>query len=333
MEQLTQNDFTINKSEGKMSTGERQWTQVEKARTNDETPFVMKEELKEEMANWKFPLHFIDFETSAVALPFTAGRHPYEQVAFQFSHHQYNEDGSIEHKSEFISNKPGEFPNFKFVRALQQALGNDEGTIFRFAAHENSIINAIINQLSASTESDKNELITFLQTITVATKNNALQWEGERAMVDLNKVVKDYYYNPYTKGSNSIKAVLPAALHSSNFLKAKYAKSLNENGVSSKNFPSDFVWLQFDSNGVINPYKMLPSLFENLEEEDKEHFISEMEDIADGGAALTAYAKLQYQDMTAEERNEITKGLLKYCELDTLAMVMIYEHFKHDLIV
>jgi uncharacterized protein YprB with RNaseH-like and TPR domain len=49
------------------------------------------------------------------------------------------------------------------------------------------------------------------------------------------------------------------------------------------------------------------------------------------GAALTAYAKLQYQDMTENERKEITKGLLKYCELDTLAMVMIYEHFKEDI--
>jgi hypothetical protein len=32
--------------------------------------------------------------------------------------------------------------------------------------------------------------------------------------------------------------------------------------------------------------------------------------------------------MTDKERGEITGGLLKYCELDTLAMVMIYEHFK-----
>jgi hypothetical protein len=30
--------------------------------------------------------------------------------------------------------------------------------------------------------------------------------------------------------------------------------------------------------------------------------------------------------MSDKEREEITKGLLKYCELDTLAMVMVYEH-------
>lgn len=54
--------------------------------------------------------------------------------------------------------------------------------------------------------------------------------------------------------------------------------------------------------------------------------VSELDSIADGGVALTAYAKLQYQDMSMKEREEITSGLLKYCELDTLAMVMIYEH-------
>jgi len=38
--------------------------------------------------------------------------------------------------------------------------------------------------------------------------------------------------------------------------------------------------------------------------------------------------KLQYTDMAEEERLEIKKSLFKYCELDTLAMVMIYEYFR-----
>ena len=32
--------------------------------------------------------------------------------------------------------------------------------------------------------------------------------------------------------------------------------------------------------------------------------------------------------MSPEERNKLSKSLLKYCELDTLAMVMIYEHLN-----
>lgn len=35
--------------------------------------------------------------------------------------------------------------------------------------------------------------------------------------------------------------------------------------------------------------------------------------------------------MSNLERNTISEALLKYCELDTLGMVMIYEFFAHNL--
>jgi hypothetical protein len=333
LEDLTEEDFKIIPVADKISSSERQWIQVEKARSNDKSIHVEKEGLANEMKSWQFPLHFIDFETSTVALPFTAGRKPYEQVAFQFSHHIYLENGTIEHRSEYISNTPGEFPNFIFARVLRKALNQDKGTIFRFAAHENSILNAIIKQLNESNEIDKIELIAFLKTITKSTKDSVEQWEGKRSMVDLNKVVKDYYYNPYTKGSNSIKAVLPAVLNSSDYLKHKYAQPVGQINLTSNNFNDDHIWLNIQNKEVINPYKMLPPLFVGWSAIELEETMSEMSDIADGGAALTAYAKLQYQDMTENERKEITKGLLKYCELDTLAMVMIYEHFKEEVII
>ena len=56
--------------------------------------------------------------------------------------------------------------------------------------------------------------------------------------------------------------------------------------------------------------------------------VTEMEGVSDGGAALTAYGKLQFEDVSLAERKEIENALLKYCELDTLAMVMIYECFR-----
>lgn len=306
----------------------RQQLQVDKAVNNDMTIDVNKEGLKAEMNSWVFPLHMIDFETSTVALPFFAGRRPYEQVAFQFSHHVIHSDGRVEHADEYISNSPGEFPNFHFVRALKRALENDKGTIFRFASHENTILNAIIDQLKVSNEADKNALIDFMKTITKSKEDSVDKWIGDRKMVDLKDVVFKYYYNPYTKGSNSIKAVLPAVLKSSALLQAKYGQRIGQVGVSSSNFSSDHIWLKKEKGEVVNPYKMLPPLFEGWTETELEENVSEMDGIADGGMALTAYAKLQYQDMTDKERDEITSGLLKYCELDTLAMVMIYEHFK-----
>ena len=57
------------------------------------------------------------------------------------------------------------------------------------------------------------------------------------------------------------------------------------------------------------------------------------EEVADGGAAMTAYAKMQFTEMLEEERAELRSALLKYCELDTLAMLMIYEYWAEKLVV
>lgn len=209
-------------------------------------------------------------------------------------------------------------------------LKDDKGSVFRFADHENTILCTIISQLEKSDEHDKAELIYFLKTITHSTKANVTVWKGDRDMIDLRKIILDYYYNPLTKGSNSIKYILPTAINSSLFLQNKYQQSIRDIGVSSKNFTSDHIWLQRDESGFINPYIALPPLFKDWTNEQLDGLLSEMDSIADGGAALTAYAKLQYIDMPDRERKELLQGLLKYCELDTLAMVMIYEHLKHD---
>ena len=54
-------------------------------------------------------------------------------------------------------------------------------------------------------------------------------------------------------------------------------------------------------SGDQSPYKTLPPLFEDWDEEQLDTTVSEMENIADGGAALTAYGKLQYTDMSKEK--------------------------------
>ena len=69
-------------------------------------------------------------------------------------------------------------------------------------------------------------------------------------------------------------------------------------------------------------------MYEGANQEEIQQYLSDIEDLNDGGAALTAYGKIQYTDMTNEERNQIKEALLKYCELDTLAMVMIMEHLQ-----
>ena len=255
-------------------------------------------------------------------------RKPYEQIAFQFSHHILYENSKIDHHSEFINFTPGQFPNFEFIRSLRDSLSNDEGTIFKFAKHENTIVNAIWEQLNDSDEHDKKELQEFIENISHSKKDSVKKWKGERDMIDLCDIVKKYYYNPLTNGSNSIKHILPASLSSSIYLKNKYSKPLEIIDVSSQNFDRSHIWLKESNGEILSPYKMLPQLFDNWTVEQLETIVSEIEGIDTGGAALTAYSRLQYTDISKKERLELKEGLLKYCELDTLAMVMVYEHLR-----
>ena len=99
--------------------------------------------------------------------------------------------------------------------------------------------------------------------------------------------------------------------------------------MTSRNY-QDFVWWQQGQDGKpLEPYALLANygaelLGEPLQaDEDPDDLV-----IAEGGAAATAYARLQFEDMKPETRDKINAALLRYCELDTLAMVMIVQGWK-----
>ncbi|PYT00674.1 MAG: DUF2779 domain-containing protein [Acidobacteria bacterium] len=324
--ELIEADFDIKPDEIGIHATRRRWLQVQMAVRGDGRPHIELDGLRAEMKKWKFPLHFIDFETSTPAIPFTRGRRPYGEVAFQFSHHIVREDGTVEHAGEHLEERRLTFPNYDFLRKLREELSKDEGTIFRYASHENSYLNAIYRQLSEETEDipDREELNAFIKSISKSTKDNVEQWEGERNMVDMLELVKRYYIHPMMKKSNSIKFVLPAVLNSSTFLQQKYSQP-----IVSRNYPEGKIWAERDGELYKDPYHLLPEVF-GIELIDR---LSEEEDdkLKDGGAAMMAYARLQFEDMSEEERQEIISALKRYCELDTLAMVMIYEAWKAEV--
>lgn len=330
---VTKADLGTNNSKDKtgLSRIDRQELQIDKAVNNDKTAYLDYTGLNIELKRWKYPLHFIDFETTCVAIPFNKGMYPYDQIAFQFSHHIIYENGIIEHCNQWINATPGHFPNFDFIRSLKTSLQKDTGTIFRYSPHENTILNVIVRQLQVSDESDKKELIDWIKTITKSTSSNADKWCGERNMVDLMEVVLKYYYNPYTRGSNSLKDVLPAVLNSSPYLKDKYSKPVYGNEIKSLNFDQQ-IWITLDESGmVINPYEKLPLIHEGISNESLDELVTDEElGIFDGGAAMTAYAKMQFSVMTSAERDRTVNALLKYCELDTFAMVLLWEELNNN---
>jgi hypothetical protein len=150
-------------------------------------------------------------------------------------------------------------------------------------------------------------------------------------MVDLCDLVKRFFYHPATNGSNSIKKVLPSILNSSPFLQEKYAKATyGSSDMPSLNF-REKAWLALSSDGsLLDPYKQLDPIFPPEDQLAIERIYGQ-DEIADGGAAMTAYAMLQFSQMSDREAEDIKAALLRYCELDTLAMVMLVEHWRYEL--
>lgn len=328
LKDFEESDFNFKKKDRPgLSQSERQWLQVEKVKNTDNTIWMDQQGLKDEISSWIYPLHFIDFETAMMPIPFKKGMHPYQGVAFQFSQHTIDAQGNVQHSGEYLNAKPGIDPSIEFVRALKNELEQDEGTIFRYSSHENTYLNFILRQLEEMPEppQDKEALCAFIKLITKSTGSSKEKWEGTRCMVDLWELVKSFYYDPLTNGSNSIKKVLPTIIQRSKFLQNKYSKPIYGaiGGIPSKNFTNQ-QWIVFDNNEIKDPYLLLAPINKEVPDE-KIELLFEGDELNQGGAATIAYAKLQHMRMSDFERDALQKGLLKYCELDTLAMVMIVE--------
>lgn len=145
--ELSASDFELSgrkaaNGEGAISTSKRQWLQVQTHKRRYERDkhappsYVMNKKcIEQEMKKWDYPLHFIDFETIGPVIPLYPGMSPYEVCAFQFSHHEMNENSNgvceVKHATQFLHTEEGS-PNIAFVKALCEAVGNistDGGTV------------------------------------------------------------------------------------------------------------------------------------------------------------------------------------------------------------
>jgi hypothetical protein len=258
--------------------------------------------LKQRLEQLQYPLHFIDFETSSVAVPYYIGMRPYELVAFQWSCHTIRERGAPLEHAHWI-NVVDAFPNFEFARALMEHLG-ESGTFLIWSLHENTVLNTISRQMHRYRYSDP-QLEKWLDTVT--------NREGYPSpfMVDMCALAKEGYFHPKMKGKLFLKYVLPAvwegddSLHS-HLSFAKYHQRSPE-------------------GAIMNPYDTLPALpFGNPDEDEETEQV-----VTEGVGAMRAYQEMVYG---VSRHNEVLKEqwrrlLLQYCELDTLAMVMVWTHW------
>jgi len=309
IEDMNREDFAVDKTSSKrlISPGERQWLQVERVQNPALGSYHDKSGLDSEFKKLQYPIHFIDFEATRNAIPYIKGLRPYAQLAFLFSRHTIDSGAEVTH-GEWIDTQRGHYPNFDFIRNLKSQLDKDNGSILIYSSYENTVLLEIYDFLNASNQHDKTELMEFIQTITWSTVPERGIWAGDRKMIDMREWVTDFYYSSVMKGSNSIKVVLPAIMSDSKYVREKYPE-----------------WVKVDAQRtIINPYKLLPPVFDNFDRMAFEPLMDE-DELADGGAAMCAYNLMQFSEMSDAERTKIVTALLTYCKLDTLAMVMLFE--------
>ena len=259
-------------------------------------------EYKEAIANIKYPLHFIDFETCTMAVPFHKGMKPFQNVIFQWSCHTLHQDGTIEH-SEWL-NSDDYYPNFDFARTLKNQIGT-HGTVLTWSSYENTQLRAIKNTLEESEDFD-DELLDWLESIIVVDKS-----DSSNRILDMHDLAKLYYFHPKMGGRTSIKVVLPSVLQETSNSKS-FALLEAENLLSRGN-----------EGKLIDPYKLLE---ERIVDDTKSLTIK----VRNGGDAMVAYREMLYGLSRENEEAKKAYGdaLKKYCKLDTLAMVVIWFHWN-----
>jgi predicted RecB family nuclease len=144
------------------------------------------DELKAELNDVEYPIHFLDFETIGPAIPRYADTRPYQTIPFQWSDHILNEDGKLDH-CEYLCNED-EDPREEFTQTLLGALGT-EGSIVIYTSYETGVLNSLIEHCPQYADELQSVIDRF---------------------IDLYAIIRRHYYHPKFYGSFSLKYVLPA---------------------------------------------------------------------------------------------------------------------------
>ena len=269
---------------------ERQIIQVQHSRSGQE---YVDNTLRHDIAGARYPLHFIDFEAARIAVPHHKGMTPYGQLAFQWSCHTQVEPGAPLQHREYLNGDP-RWPNETFAQTLREAVG-DSGTLLVWSAFERSVLNTVADELSALGSGDA-DLAGWLRLAALD-----LTPDGGRQL-DMLKLCRKKYFHPAMEGSNSIKAVLDALW--------KHVPEVRSRFLELTGNPGD---------PELGPYAALPPIVINGSEQR----------VAEGTGAINAYFAMVYgverEDPVA--RDQWSRLLLEYCKLDTLAMVLVWEHW------
>ncbi|MGD0264466.1 MAG: DUF2779 domain-containing protein [Candidatus Methylomirabilota bacterium] len=146
--------------------------------------------LRGALAEVRYPIHHLDFETFMPAIPRYPNTRPYQTIPFQWSNYVIGSDGQMRHEEYLCTERKD--PREEFLRTLLASVGS-EGTICVYSGYEARILKELADAFPRF-QSDIDQAI-------------------ERFW-DLLSVIRGHYYHPEFWGSFSIKSVLPAVVPS-----------------------------------------------------------------------------------------------------------------------
>lgn len=301
---------SVVKGKGRISQEMRQSLQIYKSHGEQVPKEITRSSLYKELERWEYPIHFLDFEAGNYAVPIRKNRRPYHLILFQYSCHTLFKDGSWKHH-EWVDDLKCAYPNYELVRRLRIIPNIERGTIVQYSNFERNALKTVRAELLEEQDQvgDSDQLITWLEEI--INRNDSTQHQPP-FMADLSRLVKNFYYNHKMEDSLSIKDVLRSVMSQSSYLKKLYSQP-----YSSSNF-EDIIWWQSDGEGgARNPYTILTETGDSP--------------IRRGTEAMVVYGRMIARDLEKEKLEAYRNALLKYCELDTLAMLMIYQHWKNNM--
>ena len=148
-------------------------------------PQINREEIREFLAVFRFPLYFFDYETYASAVPLIDGTSPHKHFPVQYSLHILDADGTLTHE-EYLE-RDARLPEHLLAQ-MQAQVGNDGSVVSWHASFEKTQNREMARLFPDSAE--------FLNDVNAR-------------MIDLEDPFKTAYVDARFDGSTSIKKVLP----------------------------------------------------------------------------------------------------------------------------
>jgi len=197
----------------------------------DGSVIINKNNLRSFTDQLEYPLHFLDFETTNMAVPEFELQRSYQQIPFQYSVHIKNRKTSDAIHHEFLAESKCKDPRLDFIKSLIRDCGKSGSILVYNIGFERSILNQLIKSFPEY-ESQLQLIIDRMVDLMIPFKNK-------------------HYYTPEMQGSYSIKKVLPALCPDLSYQDLE----IKEGGTASRIFGN---MLKGDFNGdEINTRKQL----------------------------------------------------------------------------